>query len=65
MATKKAAEVLQGLKTIHNRPKKKRILDRRSVTTQVDSGKEFAGVVKRYFDDNKVVVKYGKPGRSR
>jgi len=65
LATKKATEVLQGLKTIYNRPKKKRILDRPSVMMQVDSGNEFMGVVKRYFDDNKVVVKYGKPGRSR
>ena len=65
LATKQAAEVLQGLKTIYNRPKKKRILNVPSVMMQVDSGKEFMGAVKRYFDDNKVVVKYGKPGRSR
>ena len=35
LATKKAAEVLQGLKTIYNRPKKKRILDRPSGMMQV------------------------------
>ena len=65
LATKKSAEVLHGLKTIYNRPKKTRILNRPSVMLQVDSGNEFMGVVKRYFDDNEVVVKYGKPGRSR
>ena len=57
LKTKTATEILTAFKTIY----KRKVLSMPKYMLQVDSGGEFKGVVKKYFDDNDVVVRYGKP----
>jgi hypothetical protein len=61
LKNKEAKTVLEGFKEIFN----KRVLPKPKWSIQVDSGSEFHGVVKKYFDDNGILVRYGKPDRSR
>lgn len=60
LKSKATAEIIKGFKEIYNRD----ILDLPMVM-RTDSGSEFKGDVKKYFNKHGVGVKYGKPGRSR
>lgn len=58
---KNADTVLNAFKTIYKRD----TLSLPKAILQVDSGTEFKSVVKKYFTDNKIYVKYGKPDRHK
>lgn len=58
---KSAEEVKKAFEEIYKRG----ILKMPSYSMQTDPGSEFKGVVQKYFEDNGVFVRYGKPGRHR
>ena len=58
---KEPATVLKAFKAIYAR----KVLSKPTIILQVDAGSEFKGVVKKWFNDQKVAIRVGKPGRSR
>ena len=58
---KNAEDVKKAFEKIYKRG----ILKMPSYSMQTDPGTEFKGVVKQYFKDHGVYVRYGKPGRHR
>lgn len=58
---KSAEDVKKAFEKIYKRG----ILKLPSYSIQTDPGTEFKGVVKEYFNDHHVYVRYGKPGRHR
>ena len=61
LKNKSAEDVKKAFEEIYERG----ILKMPSYSMQTDPGSEFKGVVKKYFEDNDVYVRYGKPGRHR
>lgn len=62
---KKSIDALNALKRIYNRPKKDRILEKPSVSIEVDDGSEFKADFKAFFGKEKVYMRVAQPGRSR
>ncbi len=60
LKSKNAKEVRNGFKKIYEKG-----LLKLPDTIRTDSGSEFRGEVKEFFDKHNVYLKYGKPGRSR
>lgn len=58
LKTKTSEEVMKAFKKIYNR----KILKLPIIIT-TDSGNEFKGVVKSYFEKQGIQIRYGKPGR--
>lgn len=56
-----SAETAQAFQTIFRRG----ILPKPHVMMQVDNGSEFKKDVKKYFEKEHIILRYGKPGRSR
>ena len=57
---KAKTDVLDAIKTIYRRG----ILHKPKII-QIDAGPEFKGDVRKYFDDNNISVRVGKPGRHK
>jgi len=62
LKTKEAEETLEGFKKMFA---KGTPLTKPKWSIQLDEGGEFKSVVKKYFDDNGILVRYGKVDRSR
>ncbi len=61
LENKSTASVLNAFKSIFKRP----YLKLPQYSIEVDDGTEFKGSVKKYFEDNHVIVRAGKPYRHR
>lgn len=61
LETKTQAEVLSAFKVIYARKN----LDIPKAILQIDNGAEFNGKVAKWFSDNKVMIRRGRPGRHR
>eukprot|EP01040_Poterioochromonas_malhamensis_P009126 gene9126-9897_t len=57
LKTKSATEVLKAFKEIY----KRKILKVPTYMLQCDSGSEFHGSVKKFFEDQGIAIRYGKP----
>ena len=61
LKTKTQAEVLTAFQTLYKRDN----LDIPKALLQIDNGTEFNGPVAKWFSDNKVMIRRGKPDRHR
>lgn len=61
LKAKDQESILEAFKKIF----KRKIFKSFPLFLAVDDGAEFKGIVRDYFINNKVLIKYGKPGRSR
>lgn len=65
MKSSKAVDALNALKRIYSRPKKERILEKPTVSIEVDSGSEFKAEFKKYFQKEDIFFRVAQSGRSR
>lgn len=61
LKNKETSDVLKAFKAIY----KRKYLNLPSDFLQVDSGTEFKGQVKKYFNDNNVIIRVGRTGRHK